>query len=215
MSNGVICNCSRPTHHDPAFVVVTGGPSAGKTAILEVARQHVCEHVAVLPEAAGIVFGGGFWRKDSLAAKKAAQRAIYHIQSEFERMIREERQVAMVLCDRGTLDGVAYWPEAEESFWSELNTSRADELKRYRAVIHLRTPSIEHGYNVRNPLRIESAAQAVEVDSRILRAWEGHPKRLVLDSREDFLEKARKAVELIRNEMPVCCRTHRFPEFES
>jgi hypothetical protein len=94
VSSGIICECSKRTHDDPAFVVITGGPGAGKTAILEVARQHLCEHVVVLPEAAGIVFGGGFWRKSSVASRKAAQRAIYHVQSEFERMIREEGEAA-------------------------------------------------------------------------------------------------------------------------
>ena len=215
MSNGVICNCLKRTHDDPAFVVITGGPGAGKTAILGVARQRLCEHVVVLPEAAGVVFGGGFWRKDSTPGRKAAQRAIYHVQSEFERMIRDEREAALVLCDRGTIDGLAYWPDLEEAFWAELKTSREQELKRYRAVIHLKTPPVEHGYNRSNPLRIESATQAAEADSRILQSWEGHPKRFILDSHEDFLEKARKAVDLIRNELPICCRTHSFPEFDS
>ena len=214
MADGVICSCSNTTHDDPPFIVITGGPGAGKTAILEVARQHVCEHVVVLPEAAGIVFGGGFWRKDSTAGRKAAQRAIFHVQAEFERMVREERQAALVLCDRGILDGLAYWPEPEESFWAELKTSRENELGRYRAVIHLRTPPSGHGYNRSNPLRIESAAQAAEADRRILQSWEGHPKRFILESREDFLEKARRAVDLIRSELPACCRSHRFPEFE-
>jgi predicted ATPase len=43
----------------PKLVVLTGGPGAGKTALLEVVRRHFCEHVVVLPEAASIVFGGG------------------------------------------------------------------------------------------------------------------------------------------------------------
>jgi uncharacterized protein (DUF2249 family) len=45
-------------------IVLTGGPGAGKTAVLELFRAAVCEHVNVLPEAAGIVFGGGFPRDD-------------------------------------------------------------------------------------------------------------------------------------------------------
>jgi len=39
------------------LVVLTGGPGAGKTAFLEIARRNFCEHIAVLPEAASIVFG--------------------------------------------------------------------------------------------------------------------------------------------------------------
>ena len=62
---------------------------------------------------------------------------------------------ALILCDRGTLDGLAYWPEAEESFWAELGSSRSAELARYAAVIHLRTPPAERGYNHQNPLRTD------------------------------------------------------------
>lgn len=55
------CNCRLP-FHDARLVVVTGGPGAGKTAVLELAARSFCEHVAILPEAATIVFGGGFPR---------------------------------------------------------------------------------------------------------------------------------------------------------
>jgi hypothetical protein len=46
--------------HDARLVAVTGGPGAGKTAVLELAARSLCEHVAILLEAATIVFGGGF-----------------------------------------------------------------------------------------------------------------------------------------------------------
>ena len=37
-------------------IALTGGPGAGKTAVLELARRLLCEHVHILPEAPGIVF---------------------------------------------------------------------------------------------------------------------------------------------------------------
>ena len=95
------------------LVVVTGGPGAGKTAVLEVARRSFCKKIAFPPEAAGIVFGGGFWRRPSLAGRKAAQLAIFHVQCQMERLVVEEGEAAFALCDRGTLDGLAYWPEPE------------------------------------------------------------------------------------------------------
>ena len=196
------------------LLVLTGGPGAGKTAVLEVVRRYLCEHIAVLPEAAGIVFGGGFWRRESLAARKAAQRAIFHVQREMENLVIEEQRVALALCDRGTLDGLAYWPGSEESFWSDVQTSPQLQFQRYRAVIHLRAPALDEGYNQTNPLRIESATQAGEIDKRIRAAWNGHPKRFVVESTPDFFDKAKRAVELIRAELPACCRTHEFPEFE-
>ena len=126
------CTCAQ-RWHAPRLVVVTGGPGAGKTAVLEMARRSLCRHVVVLPEAAGIVFGGGFPRHSTDPARRAAQRAIFHIQRELERLTLEERQAAVVLCDRGTLDGVAYWPGAADDFFAELGIAPDLEIDRYQA----------------------------------------------------------------------------------
>jgi len=193
-------------------VVLTGGPGAGKTAVLEIVKRNFCRHVAVLPEAASIVFGGGFWRRDTVAARKAAQRAIFHVQRELERMVEEEKEAAVTLCDRGTVDGLAYWPGSQRSFQEDLDFRRERELARYYMVIHLRTPSLEQGYNNDNPVRIESADQAAEIDARIDHVWKGHPNRFFIESEQNFLEKARNAIELIRQDLPACCGIHPIQE---
>jgi hypothetical protein len=202
------CACREP-NHEPRLVVVTGGPGAGKTALLELVRRHFCEHVAVLPEAASIVFGGGFPRRDSLAGRRAAQRAIYHVQCELEACVWSEGQAAVAACDRGTVDGAAYWPGPEPDPWRELGTTLDAELKRYAAVIHLRTPTAAQGYNWSNPLRIESAEQALRIDERIAEVWSSHPRHTVIESGLDFVDKILRAVEAIRAEIPECCRSHR------
>src|SRR5215813_10380542 len=69
------CGCNKT--HARRRVVLTGRPSAGKTAVLELIRQRFCKHVKVLPESAGILFGGGFPRGDSVELRQAAQRAIF------------------------------------------------------------------------------------------------------------------------------------------
>ncbi len=199
------CNCEQ-SDHGAQYIVLTGGPGAGKTAILELARRYFCPHVTVLPEAASIVFSGGFIRRESLPAKKAAQRAIFHVENELETLVREEGQSAIVLCDRGTLDALAYWPNSEESFWREVRTTRDKELARYSAVIHLRTPSVSNGYNHTNPMRVETVQEAQAIDQRIVKAWEGHPKRFFVEASEEFFDKARKTIDLIAAEIPKCCR---------
>ena len=167
------------------LIVLTGGPGAGKTATLEVVRRDSCKHVEVLPEAAGIVFGGGFPRRMTDAAVRAAQRAIYRVQCELERLTTDEGIAKVIFCDRGTLDGLAYWPGAEVDFFHELGTSLEVELARYALDIHLRTPAAHHGYNHHNPLRIESAHEAAAIDERIAQIWSRHdsahesPSRLV------------------------------------
>lgn len=207
------CQCASEGH-TPKLVVLTGGPGAGKTAVLELVRKSMCEHVSVLPEAASVVFGGGFPRRESHAARKGAQRAILHIQQELERITLEEEKAAIALCDRGTVDGLAYWPGTEEEFWKELGSSRRAELGRYSAVIHLRTPHLNQGYNKSNPVRVETADQALLLDEKILAAWAGHPKRIVIDSETDFLSKAGRAIEAIRAELPECCWSHEVAELK-
>ncbi len=184
------------------MVVLTGGPGAGKTALLEIARRTLGPRIAVLPEAASILFSGGFWRHSSIPGRKAGQRAIFHVQREQEQMVLDEQESSFVLCDRGTLDGLAYWPDDEQSFWRELGTQREAEFRRSHAVIHLRTPDASHGYNHQNPLRIEDAVKAQAIDERILSAWEGHPNRQIINSTDDFLLKVNIAMSLIQSFLP-------------
>lgn len=76
---------------EPPRIVITGGPGAGKTALLEVVRRMYCEHVVILPESASILFRGGFPSRPTPAAHEAAQRAIFRVQHEVERLVEEGR----------------------------------------------------------------------------------------------------------------------------
>jgi predicted ATPase len=198
------CDCG--DRHVQRRVVLTGGPGAGKTAVLELVRLFFCEHVKTLPEAAGIVFGGRFPRSDRPLLRQAAQRAIYHIQRELE-SVAETENAAVVLCDRGTVDCSAYWT-GEGDLFSAVGTTRAIELARYDTVIHLHTPTSPRGYNRDNPLRLESVEEAAAIDVRIAAEWSGHPHRLVVEPMEDFLHKAARALALLRDEVPECCQHH-------
>lgn len=202
------CECARLVH-EPRRVVLTGGPGAGKTAVLEVVRRSFCRHVQVLPEAASILFSGGFPRHDTAAGRAGAQRAIYRVQSELERIAIEEQQAAIVLCDRGTVDGLAYWPPPPEAMWAQLGTDHATELARYTAVIHLRTPHAQQGYDHSNPVRRESAEEAALLDEMIRSAWSAHPRRIIIEPSDTFLHKLEATLEAIRGELPSCCRGHR------
>jgi hypothetical protein len=133
------------------------------------------------------------------------QRAIFHIQREVERLAVEESQAGVALCDRGTVDGLAYWPDSPESFWQDVNADPKLELKRYDAVIHLETPLANGGYNTQNPLRAESAFEARIINDRIRDAWKDHPRRMIVQSTTDFLDKAVTALKHIASEIPSCC----------
>ena len=100
--------------------MLTGGPGAGKTAVLELALRSLCKHVAVLPEAAAIVFGGGFPRRTSVPARKAAQRAIFHVQRESERLVLED--------DGRGLSGESSAPSVRRGLGIEAMRARVAEM---------------------------------------------------------------------------------------
>jgi len=203
-----ICDCTEP--HLRRRIVLTGGPGAGKTAALELIRHSFCKHMQILPESAGIVFGGGFPRADSVEWRKAGQRAIFYVQREIE-TAAAAGDSAIVLCDRGTVDGAAYWPGPPDELWQSVGTTLDEQLRRYDAVIHLRPPAFGAGYNQNNPLRRESPAEAAAIDARIAAAWERHPRRYFVEASSDFLAKASRVLEILRREMPECCRHHMTP----
>jgi predicted ATPase len=184
--------------------VLTGGPGAGKTAVIEMLAHTLCPHVAFVQESAALLFSGGFPRRNDSPHRRAVQRAIFHVQLELEGLAELERP-ALVLCDRGVVDGVAYWP-GPETFWDALEVDRSEVLSRYDTVIHLRTPNGRQGYGRQNPLREESEVEAREIDERIVEAWQGHPRRFFIEATEDFPAKAAQAVRLILAELPDCCR---------
>ena len=199
------CRCSK-TRHDPKLVVPTGGPGGGKTAILEMARRYFCHHVVLLPESASIVFGGGFPRLATPEATRAAQRAIFAVQREMERVALDARP-AVVLCDRGSLDGVAYWPGTRRDFCEQFGIRIEHELARYAAVIHVEVPSSAGEYE-KNRIRRENVAQARMLDRRIARTWKAHPRHLLVSAQAGFLDKLACAIGLLGDELPACCRTH-------
>ncbi len=82
-----------------------------------------------------------------------------------------------MLCDRGTIDGAAFWPEsAPAGFFATLRTSFEEELGRYDAVIFFESAavgdiSIEGG----NPARTETNEEARRLDTRLRELWSKHP----------------------------------------
>lgn len=188
---------------DCRFIVLTGGPGAGKSAVMAAAHQIFGSQLAILPEAASIVYSGGFPRFPTRNSIHAAQRAICRVQEELERYVLEEGYPTVALCDRGIPDGAAYWPEGPDAFYASIGRPKEEVFARYHTVIHLRTPAAGQGYDHSNPMRTETAEEAAALDARIECVWDGHPNRIVVPATETFTEKLGDVTNLIMAALPI------------
>ncbi len=177
-------------------IVVTGGPSGGKTTLVEVLQKDLAGKVNIVPESASILYRGGFPRKATALGKIHAQRAICFVQRELEDLITAENKVQAIVCDRGSLDSIAYWPGDIDDFFASLKTNKQAELDRYQWVIHLDTAG-SSSFDITNPIRIENYKEALELNDLIKQAWAGHPQRIIIGHAENFLEKIRKAKQVV------------------
>lgn len=171
-------------------IVLTGGPGGGKTTAADLFRREMGERVVLVPEAATMVFSGGFPRVHEPHARHAAQRAIYHVQRNLEDVQAALYPDRVLLCDRGTVDGAAYWPGSPEEFFHALGTTMKAELARYDAVIFFESAAvggmaIEGG----NPVRNETLEQAVDLDGRLRGIWSRHPRFTLVPHNASFFKK--------------------------
>jgi predicted ATPase len=174
----------------PYRIVLTGGPGGGKTTAADLFRREIGERVVVVPEAATLLFGGGFPRVAEEHARRSAQEAIYHVQRNLEDVQAARFPDRVLLCDRGTIDGAAYWPGEPASFFAAVGSSLEAELRRYDAVIFFQSAAvggsdIENG----NPVRTESVAEAAALDGLMRTLWAGHPRFHFVPHQASFFKK--------------------------
>jgi predicted ATPase len=181
-------------------IVLTGGPGGGKTTAADLFRRELGERVVIVPESATILFAGGFPRTAQIDARRAAQVAIFHVQRNLEDVQSALFPDRILLCDRGTIDGAAYWPNHERDFFESMGTTYEQELQRYDAVVFFETAavagaSIEGG----NPVRTESLGQAVELDARLRKLWMRHPRFMLVPHHASFLKKITSGLALLES----------------
>ena len=179
-----------------SFVAITGGPSGGKTTLIEALKNEFGQKVKIVPEAASILYKGGFPRVKSYDGYYHGQKAIYWTQKELEQLRAKTNPDSLIVCDRGSLDALAYWPDTEEHFYKTVNTNRQTELDRYQWIIHLDTAT-EPDYDSTNPVRTEDFHEALLLNEKIRKSWEGHPQRIIITSENDFFSKMKKATNVI------------------
>lgn len=115
-------------HSQQKVIVVTGGPGGGKTTALDLFQRELKAAVKIVPEAATMLFGHGLDRQVGHGDGKLLQRSIYRMQISLEQIFRDVYANRLLICDRGTLDGLAYWPDDEQSYLDSIGTNFEAEV---------------------------------------------------------------------------------------
>lgn len=183
-------------------IVITGGPCAGKSAAMSRIGETFSRlgyTVLYIPETATELIHGGVapWTcgtrddfQDGLTRLQLAKEAVF---TRAARTMQAEK--ILLVCDRGVMDAKAYM--GEERFAAMLRElGQCEETLRngYDAVFHLVTAArgAEDFYTTQNnTARIETPAEARELDDRVAAAWQGHPCRRIIESNTDFEGKLR------------------------
>ena len=194
----------------PKRIVLTGGPCAGKTIFLKEAGKTYGHRVILVPEASTLLLSGNIpppmghadWPKSLVPGgtwRRAFQTQILATQKHLEASLYTlaiEVGAKVMICDRGILDGAAYWPEGLTDFARHFELDLAKVYNRYDLVIHLESVVVcnqeDFGRN-NNPTRFEDSAEALMREQLSREVWAGHPNREIIKA-GDFETKIRAAL---------------------
>lgn len=193
----------QPEPTAPFRVVVTGGPGGGKTTAADLFRREIGDRVVIVPETATLLFSGGFPRPTPEGhddAVRSAQQAIFHVQRNLEDIQSAHYPDRVLLCDRGTVDGGAYWPDGADDYFASVGSTHEAELRRYDAVLFFETAAAGgQGFESENRFRTESQEQAVAIDRRLRALWAPHPRFTLIPHSDSFFRKMTVALGLLES----------------
>ena len=190
-------------------IVVTGGPSGGKTTGLswiQNAFSKLGYTVLIVPETATEFISGGVapW---TCGTNLDYQKCQMRLQLEKERLFEQaartmKAEKILIVCDRGAMDNRAYMDDLEfAQVLEEIGKTEVQLRNSYDAVFHLVTAAkgAQHFYTTENnKARTETPDQAIAVDEKLIKAWTGHPHLCIIDNSTDFYEKMKKLIAEMR-----------------
>jgi len=195
-------------------VVLTGGPCAGKTTLMEKFRNEVANipnvKVFFAKEAATFLKQSGI-NFDDAGKDDTFQRLIVEQQLVAERNARitaekfatkNKDYKVIIVCDRGIMDGEAYFDKKYQfaELLADYELTRKTVFKRYDMVLFLRSAAVgapEFYTTMDGTPRDETPERATALDAGVYKAWCDHPNFHALENSFKFYEKLDIAVRLI------------------
>mmetsp|Transcript_12386 Transcript_12386/g.29410 ORF Transcript_12386/g.29410 Transcript_12386/m.29410 type:complete len:405 (+) Transcript_12386:208-1422(+) len=202
----------KPGSKIPLFkFILTGGPCGGKTTAIARLSTFLkergfeviaCAEVYTILASNGMSFD--FYSTDGMDI--VIQNSVLDVQlsleDSLEKVLKARGKPAVLLCDRGPMDGKAYLSDEKwKTILNERGVTEADlRDKRYNAVFHMVTAAdgASAFYTLENnQARTETPEQAVDLDRRTQRCWLGHAHMYVLDNSTDFESKLQRLVNIV------------------
>lgn len=200
-----------PKRRIVTHVCLTGGPCAGKSTalsnLLTKLPQRAGIKVFCVPEAATLMVGGGMdWadctsKEIRIEYQLALLRTQLALEDTFLSIARAYGKPAVVVSDRGTMDGRAFCSEEEFNELLRRGGYTLEQLRdtRYDCVIHMVTAAIgaEQFYNLDNPARMEDKEGARSADERLRSVYIGHRNVKVVDNSATFDAKLDRVYDAV------------------
>jgi len=191
--------------------ILTGGPCGGKTTAIARLTSFLrergfeviaCAEVYTIFASNGMSFDFYTTEGMDVVIQNSVLDVQLSLEDSLERVLKARGKPAVLLCDRGPMDGKAYLSEQKwKKILNERGVTEADlRDTRYNAVFHMVTAAdgASAFYTLdNNQARTETPEQAVDLDRRTRKCWLGHAHMYVLDNSTDFESKLQRLVNIV------------------
>ncbi|RUS69761.1 hypothetical protein EGW08_022475, partial [Elysia chlorotica] len=191
-------------------VVLTGGPSGGKTTgqtRLSTFFENLGWKVYRAPESAYSYLSGGvifqeLTKEQAFILQEDIIKTMMIVEDTFTHLAETRTCNVLLICDRGTMDGSAYISREDWEKMKEKNLWNDVDLRdnRYNQVIHMVSASkgAEAFYTCDgHKTRKENFETARKIDTITADAWVGHPYYDVIDNSTDFEGKISRMIAAV------------------
>ena len=188
-------------------IVLTGGPSSGKSSSLELIQKYLTNLgyvVLIVNESATELINSGIKPFGENKLRMIDFQDVILRYQLFKENLIEDTAInfmdkdIVILYDRGVMDNKAYISDYEfECLLKKYNLIESDLINRYDLVIHLETGAKSKYYiKENNKARYESTREAIELDNRTYNAWINHKNLYKIKCNDDFKEKQREIIRI-------------------
>lgn len=168
-------------------IAITGRADIGKSTIIRIMDCEFPKKVVSSGDTLEGLNKSVFPHVKTKFSQRCQQRALYHLQREMDNILEDTHPEKLVLCDHGSLDLLALWPDTAETFFQELKTSLDSELKRYDWVLQINGVEKKYSANRFQPIH----------DPRNF--WRKHPRFLEIPVQKGFSFSYMQTALVIKN----------------